>query len=388
MTRATGASTSSGPPGPGRLFSGLIRAVFRGGPLRPLRIVVLVVLLPPFAVLQLLHWLGFALDDVLFPDYRDVEVRSPLFVVGLPRSGTTTLHRVLSLDEERFTTLRLWQLIFAPSITQRRLVAALARVDRALGAPGRRLLALAERLATGWFADVHPVALGDAEEDYLLFLPLWASFILVLVAPDDPQLWALTSLDRDDPERADRLVAFYRRCVQRHLYLTGGQRTLLSKNPSFSGMVDALDRAFPDARFVACYRDPEAAVASQLSSLEDAARMMGWRVADPRYRDRFVAMLRYYGEHLSEALPRFDRDRHAFTLLSRMAPDMAGTIERIYARFGWTPSPRFADALATEGRRARRHRSAHGYRLDDYGLTRADLGPLLRVVDDVSGRLT
>jgi hypothetical protein len=368
--------------------TGVLRALFRGGPVRAIRIVALLFLLPPFLLLQFAHWVGLGLDELLFPAYRHVQVRAPLFIVGLPRSGTTSLHRVLSRDEERFTTLRLWHLIFAPSITQRRLVAALARVDRAVGGPGRRLLRVAERLATGWLADVHPVTLADAEEDYLFFLPVWASFILVLVAPDDPKLWALTALDRDDPERADRLVAFYRRCVQRHLYLDGGRRTLLSKNPGFSGMVEALGRAFPDARFVACYRDPERAVASQLSSLETAARLLGWSVADPRYRDRFVAMLRYYGEHLAEILPRLSGDRHGFTLLVQMAPDMARTVQRLYTRFGWTPSTGFAATLAAESSRARRHRSGHRYRLEDYGLSPAELAPLERVVDRLFGEAT
>jgi hypothetical protein len=363
------------------------RAVLRGGPAHPRRLVALALLLPPFLLLQLLHWVGFALDELLFPAYRHTPVQEPLFVVGLPRSGTTSLHRALSRDAERFTTLRLWHLLFAPSVTQRRLVAAVARGDAALGSPGRRLVAWLEDLATGWFADVHPVGLTDAEEDYLFFLPVWAAFILVLAAPDDEGLWGLTSLDRDDPVRARALVAFYRRCVQRHLYLEGSDRRLLSKNPGFSGLVEALGEAFPDARFIACFRDPEQVVASQLSSLEDAARLMGWRVGTPAYRDRFLAMLRYYGEHLVEELPRLPAERHAFTLLSEMAPDMARTIERIYARFGWTPSPEYAARLDRVGRRARRHRSAHRYDLADYGLTPAALAPLRRTVARVAGEL-
>lgn len=389
MTRAPSRPGPTPPPapGPGTLLAGAGRALIRGGPLHPRRLLLLLLLLPAFLLLQAAHWVGLALDELLFPGYRRVEIREPLFVVGLPRSGTTALHRVLSLDRERFTTLRLWQLLFAPSITQRRLVAGLGRVDRWVGGPGRRLLGWLEGRATGWFADVHPVTLGDAEEDYLLLLPVWAAFILVLAAPDDRRVWALTALDRDDPRRADRLLAFYRRCVQRHLYVEGGDRRLLSKNPGFSGLVKALDRAFPDARFIACFRDPERVVPSQLSSLETAARIMGWEVAEPRYRDRFLAMLRYYGEHLAEELPLLPGERYALTVLSRMAPDMSGTVHRIYGRFGWSPGPAFARALERESRRARGHRSGHRYRLEDYGLADDDLAPLRRVVARVRARV-
>lgn len=370
-------------PGPGSLLAGALRALTTGGPLGPRRLLVLLLLLPPFVALQLCHWLGFVLDDLLVPEYRDTEVRAPLFVVGLPRSGTTTLHRVLALDDRRFTTLRLWQLVFAPSITERRIVEFVARIDAAVGRPGRRVVAWLEALATGWFADVHPVSLADAEEDYLFWLPAWASFILVLVAPHDERLWELATLDRTDPPRADRLVAFYRRCVQRHLWLEGDGRTLLSKNPSFSPVVKALDRAFPDCHFVACFREPEKAVASQLSSLEDAARILGWRVGDPLYRDRILATLRYYGEHLVAELPALPPERHTFTFLSRMASDMDGTVAAIYARFGWTPTPEYLHLLEAEGRRARRHTSRHHHRLGDYGLSGDDVAPLRRIVDEV-----
>jgi len=40
------------------------------------------------------------LDDVVFSSYRDVKVEKPVFVVGGFRTGSTTLHRTLSKDEE------------------------------------------------------------------------------------------------------------------------------------------------------------------------------------------------------------------------------------------------------------------------------------------------
>ena len=76
---------------------------------------------PALLLLQGAHWVGFLLDDLFFRGYRNITVRDPLFVVGLPRSGTSFLQRVLAQDSERFTTLRLWELILAPSVTERML---------------------------------------------------------------------------------------------------------------------------------------------------------------------------------------------------------------------------------------------------------------------------
>src|SRR6056297_1667917 len=93
---------------------------------------------PGFVVLQLLHWLGFVLDDVFFRCWRDAEVREPLFVLGPPRSGTTHLHQVLSQDPET-TTFQLWECLFGVSVVGRRLALAFAQLDKKMGRPVVRL---------------------------------------------------------------------------------------------------------------------------------------------------------------------------------------------------------------------------------------------------------
>lgn len=81
-----------------------------------------------FFLIQLMHWIGFFLDDIFFSGYRNVEVKEPLFIVGVPRSGTTFLHRVLANDTEQFTTFTLWELLFAPSVTERMFWIGLGKV--------------------------------------------------------------------------------------------------------------------------------------------------------------------------------------------------------------------------------------------------------------------
>ena len=57
-----------------------------------------------------------ALDEVLYPEYRDQKVERPVFVFANPRSGTTLAHRLISMDDEVFTTVKLYQTIF-PAVT-------------------------------------------------------------------------------------------------------------------------------------------------------------------------------------------------------------------------------------------------------------------------------
>lgn len=341
-----------------------------GGPATFRRLAVLVPFVPLFLFLQLLHWLGFLLDDLIFRGYREVEVREPVFVVGMPRSGTTFLQKVLADDEARFTTLRLWELLLAPSVTERKAWGALGAVDRALGRPVGRLRERAERRGFAFMEAIHEVDLEAPEEDYFLLLPVFACFLLVVAWPDHPEVWRLTRVDEWPEAERRRIVNFYRTCLQRHLYVVGAERRVLSKNPSFTPMVGSLARAFPDARFICCVRDPKEAVPSLLSSLEAGGRVFGWSPAEPRRRDRFVDMVRRFTEH---AVARLPEDRSAFLPLHRLSADPEGTVRRLYDGFGWRPDPAMAAALERRAAAARDHRSTHRYDLADYGLEPAGL---------------
>jgi hypothetical protein len=110
---------------------------------------------PLFLAWQLLHWLGFLLDEILFPGYRDLPVSRPIFIVGPPRSGTTHLHQVLSLDEQ-YTTFSTWECLFGLSISTRKLLLGLAAADRAVGRPFARLSRWLGGLLFAGMDDVHP----------------------------------------------------------------------------------------------------------------------------------------------------------------------------------------------------------------------------------------
>lgn len=341
-----------------------------GGPRTLRRGLALLLFVPPFLALQAVHWLGFLLDEILFRGYRRVEVREPLFVVGMPRSGTSFLQRVLADDEERFTTLRLWELLLAPSVTERKLWLALGRMDRVLGRPLGRLLDRAGSRGFAFMDAVHRVDLREPEEDYFLLLPVFACFLLVVAWPDHAEVWRLTRFDAWPEEERRRILGFYRSCLQRHLYVVGPERRILSKNPSFTPMVASLAVTFPGARFVCCVRDPREAVPSLLSSLQAGADLFGWSVAEPGRRDRFVGMLRDFTEH---ALAELDGDRSAFVPLHELSDDVAGTVRRVYESFGWRPGPGMEAALARRSRASRRHRSRHRYDLDSYDLDAREL---------------
>ncbi|MEP4373019.1 MAG: sulfotransferase [Alloalcanivorax venustensis] len=342
-----------------------------GGTLKgvsPRRWLVMALFWPLFGLLQAINGAGLLLDHLLFPDFRRVRVREPLFVVAVPRSGTTFLHRLLAGDRERFTTTALWELIFAPSITQRFFWRGVGRLDALVGAPLSRVFFRLERWVLGGLDDVHQTGLRDPEEDYLALLPVLGCFLLVLAVPD-PALWRLTYADRDLPAaEKQRLMAAYRRFVQRHLYFHGEHRTFLSKNPSFTPFMATLADAFPDARFIGCLRNPTAAVPSQINSIVIGGKLFDGRDTADYWREGFLAMLDYYYRHLLDQLDGLPEGRGALSVMETLAAAPGESVSGFYRAFGWTPSPAYRAFLEGEDRRAAGYRSGHRYSLENLGV--------------------
>ena len=322
---------------------------------------------PLFVLLQLVHWLGFLLDEVFFRGYRNVVIRRPLFVVGPPRSGTTHLHHVLSGDADT-TTFSTWECLFGLSVTARKCCRALARVDRFIGRPAGRLIDWLERRLLSSMQDVHPFRLDAPEEDFLAFMPLAQCFILVVVFPEAAWLWRTARLDDDmDASEREQWAGWYRRCVQKHLYVFGPHKTFLSKNASFSGSVETLLHAFPDASLIVCSRDPIKTVPSQLSSLMPGLHAVGFKRLDKAFRDRIIELLMFYYLHLHR-VAQTHSTQMAFVDNDALRNDLADTVKTAFAHLGRPLSDEFSASLQQADRKSRNSRSGHRYRLEAFEL--------------------
>ena len=141
------------------------------------------VALPVFTIIFLIHRLAFALDVILFPQLKNVSIKKPLFIVGLPRSGTTTAHRLMASHKELYTSMSLWELIFAPALCQKYLIWGLYMADAAIGGPLHKAVNWIQVKLVAIMDNIHPTSLTDPEEDYLGLLPLDGCFLRVLIFP-------------------------------------------------------------------------------------------------------------------------------------------------------------------------------------------------------------
>lgn len=256
-------------------------------PLTPTRLLVLAVF-PAFLALQLIHGVCLLLDHLLFPAFRRVELRRPVFVLGVPRSGTTFLHRELARDTE-FTAPRTWEVVLAPALCQRYLLAGLARVDGALNRPCGRALAWLVSRAAGGLDPVHAIGLSAAEEDYLALLPAGGCFFLHMLFPHARPFLDLAALERLPAARRRRLLDHYHGLMQRQVYFHG-HRQLLSKNAAFAGWTRELCARYPDACIILCIREPGTALKSQLTSLASARRLFATYPGDEDLQRTFLRL--------------------------------------------------------------------------------------------------
>jgi hypothetical protein len=334
-----------------------------------------------FCVVWLVVALGRALDHLLFPGFRRQPIVEPVFIVAPPRSGTTLTQELMSLDDERFVHVKLYQTIF-PAVTYQRCFDALAWLDARAGRVLSRLVARAERLFFGGWDDMHPLRFNKPEEDDGFFLYSFVSEAIYLLFPYIDELWAAGFPDALPPEDRRRLMAYYRSCLQRHLYANGPGRRLLSKATQSSGAVESLREAFPDARFVTIVRHPYQSVASHVSVFYPVWRAHSPEIGKDSPVSRAYARLavRWY-QHLFEFRTKVAPDRLCCVDYRELTRSPRAAIEGVYRHFGWTPTPAFTARLAAATERQRAFTSAHAYSLEEFGLSRQwiqeELGALL-----------
>ncbi len=326
------------------------------------------------------HALCFSLDRILFPRLARVEVKEPVFMVGHARSGTTLNHRLLSRDGDRFSSFLLYECYF-PSLLQKKLIRAGIAFDRRVlgGFLAKRVAAWEER-RYGASRHIHEMGLTIPEEDDITLYYSMASGFWITKMP-----W-MGDLDfyhmNDWPEsKRRRTNEFYRECVRRQLYLNGPEKTHLSKNPLWSGRVESLIQAFPDAKFIVNVRDPRDTIPSLLKLVDGGWSRLGWEEARKQRCLKILAEQSWHTYlHPLEALEAHPDTKGAVVDYRELTRDPAAAIERLYRDLGYPLDDRYREMLANEGKRERKLRVRHTYSLAEFGLEadaiRGELGEL------------
>lgn len=334
--------------------------------------------------------LACTLDDLLYPGYKRQPVREPVFILGNPRSGTTFLQHLLAKDQRNFSSMRLWEILFAPSVLQRRLVTLLDTLDQKLGSPIRRLVKKLDATLDEE-NEIHRTGLLTPEEDQYMLVHAWSTLaVWQFAAILGEQADRYTHFDVAIPEpRRERILTFYRRMIQRHLYAhqDDGAVSLhyLSKNPSATPKIDSLLSCFPDAHIIYLVRNPLDMVPSMVSTLDFTWALLGDPPDPYACREYVIEMSKHWYRYPLERLAREPEARYTIVRFDDLVWDPDETVRGLYERFGLTVDSGYAQVLEEETRRSRNHVSHHTYSLSEMGLTRERIVAEYRDVFDRFG---
>jgi len=298
-----------------------------------------------------------------YPEHAQVPVARPLFVTGLPRTGTTALHRLLAADPAH-QGLELW-LAEAPQPRPPRPTWAGNPVFQYIQAGCER-----HHVEHPEFMGVHYMAADQVEECWQLLRQSMRSVSWECLAHlPSYSAWL----------RGQDWTGAYRR-HRRNLQLIGlgTDRRWVLKNPSHLFALDALLAVYPDALIVQTHRAPGVAIASVCSLAAQASA--GWS-------DTFTGEVigRDQLELWASGLERFgaERARHDADPSPRffdvsyddLVRDPLGTAESVYEYFGLPLSGGAADAIRhLAAGNAGRGRPSHRYTLGEFGLTEEMVG--------------
>jgi hypothetical protein len=333
------------------------------------------------SVWALLNGVCLQLDRLLFPGYRRVRIGNPVFIVGNARSGTTLFHRLLCGDAERFVYFRTWEILF-PSLLQKKTIRALTAAYRRIFPKSFQRVATWEERQLETLKRMHPIGIDKPEEDEFLLLIPFASATLTVLFPYVEQLTELVEFDSRPAPVRGRIMRFYRECVARQLHFHGGDRTLVSKNPSFVSKLGSLAEEFPDAKFVYLIRNPFETIPSLLKLLRTIWQGLGLDSDHVESSTRTLAegCMRDY-HYALEVLAKLPEDRYAIVEYTDLVADPKATVEKVYERLELSISPAFERRLSQERSHQKRYHSSNAYSLKEFGVSEAEvsrkLAPIL-----------
>ena len=285
--------------------------------------------------------------------------KPPVFIVGLPRTGTTLLQKLMTSDPAA-RSLPLWEAAFPFMVANRR---SDRKTIPARQAETARLVQATNTVAPR-LAAIHELDPMGAEECYWLLMNTLADYIFLV-------RWRVPSFhDLLDAMGEDEWVGVYREYLATLRILDGGMtdRHWVLKYPFHARRIATIAGLVPNAIFVQTYRDITEVVGS-FSSLLTESRGICSDLSDPAGDAKDCLQLFSKFSREAEDVAGLLADRVVHVHYKALTADPLGALRGIYDRAGldWTPEGEESMRRALANNRKDRH-GRHEYSLEDFGL--------------------
>lgn len=289
------------------------------------------------------------------PEIAEQVVEGPVFVIGLPRTGTTALSQLVAADPQ-FRSLRLWESgspVPPPEAATEHTDPRIAETEAGLEMmnatfPLMQTMYHSEATTATECQDLMGMSFRTAHFDGSARVPSYMAWVI------DCDLHGTYEYHR----RVLRLLQWH--CPPRLWHL---------KTPVHMFALDALTDVYPDARFLWSHRDPAEVLGSvcslvhytrSWSSDRDDALELG-----PEMTDRWAIAI----ERAMDFRARVGEDRFADVAFADLQRDPVGAIAAGYDRIGldFSDASRRAVTQWATGHEPGSHGS-HRYALSDFGI--------------------
>ncbi|MEZ0581325.1 sulfotransferase [Nocardioides sp. MH1] len=292
-----------------------------------------------------------------FPQHADVPIDRPIFVVGLPRTGTTALHRLLCADPGH-QGLELWLTEYPQPRPPRETWEDDPIFNAMQGAFQQHHVSNPE------FMGIHYMDATSPEECWRLLRQTGKSISFESLANVPRYSAWLAEQDWTDAYERHR----------QNLQLIGlhdQDKRWVLKNPSHLVALDALMKVYPDALVVCTRRDPVTSIASACSLSAEATAGTSTTFVGETIGRTQLGMLERSWQAFTEARRQYDDAQFVDVDYREFVSDPLGTVEGIYAAFDipWSEAARAEVRRIDEESRTGQARPSHRYDLGDYGLT-------------------
>jgi hypothetical protein len=290
------------------------------------------------------------------PELLERPIEKPLFVFGLPRTGTTLTINLLSADPARRCLLR-WELLDSAPPAQ---AGALHTDPRCIAEQKRLEMAVkfAPQIAAAHYEDAD----SPSECQFAMALSFCAQLFESNLHIPSYQKWF--------ENEADYLptLRFHKQLLQLLQANNGGRWTL--KNPWHPLFLNELVTVYPDAQLVMTHRDPAEVVGSACSLIRLIRPMFSEQVDLREIAEQMLVTF-----DLMIARQNAFRDRHGKDSIhdirySEQLRDPIGQMRTLYAHFDEPLTPAAHDAMTRLlSRNPQGKHGKHEYSLEEFGLT-------------------
>ena len=297
------------------------------------------------------------------PEILDEQVNVTAVLTGLPRTGSTMLHRMLAAAPN-LTGVRWYETQnYVPLDGEVRGEPA-PRLEAAKGVLAYMLEAIPELMS------IHPMDIEQPDEEVIILGQLFSSSMIesTYLVPDYAA-W----LSQQDPRKAYQDLIQILQSLQWQDPSRKGKNWVLKTPGHLMGLQTVLD-VFPNAKIVMTHRDPVSTIPSYCSMEASLYKMGSTDISNAEIGTYWMARLNEWLDNFMQVRANTKPNRFIDVNYKDLLETPAEEGLRVLELAGVSESAEIKEGMEEwiEANR-REHRAAHKYSLEDFGLNEADI---------------